>query len=348
MIPNDRLEIHFLNVDHGDCSIIRHPGDEHRSKGRISFVDINDWKDKQSEDYAEGIAGLEESMSDLKAKQSGQHRFSSKGQISEDEYAEKYLDNPVEYFQSEVSEMNQNIWRFICTHPDMDHISGLDRLCTKESISVFWDINHNKDLSDRGYWPPKYDKVDWDQYSDIRSGNTSHQYLQPNRNSQKQYWENDNIEILHPSTPFINELNDEYADVDEPKYNDGSYVLKSNTRAGAILLPGDVEKEAWDELLDYWGDEMFEDVRILKASHHGRKSGFHEEAVSTMDPEYVIVSVGTKPTTDAHQDYYRTCSDDTKIWSTRQYGTISFTIGNRGAVIPSRAEPDGIFDLPGA
>ena len=50
MKPNNRLEVHFLNVDHGDCTIIRHPGDEHRQKGRVSFVDINDWKGRKNEE----------------------------------------------------------------------------------------------------------------------------------------------------------------------------------------------------------------------------------------------------------------------------------------------------------
>lgn len=347
MKPNDRLEVHFLNVDHGDCTIIRHPGDEHRQKGRISFVDINDWKDKQPDDEEESIAGLSNSIEQLSMNAS---QFSSgyyKAQISEDEYAEKYLDDPLEYFRTDVAAHNQDIWRFICTHPDMDHLSGLDRLCDNETISIFWDTNHEKDLSDRNNWPSKYDRDDWDQYADIRSGDTAHKYIQPTRGSQKEYWDDDNIQILHPSPNFVEKLNEENENKDEPKYNDISYVLKLDTRAGAILLPGDAEEAAWEEILDRWGTEILEDVSVLKAAHHGRKNGFHEEAVEAMDPDYVIASVGVKPPTDSYRDYYRICDDDTKIWSTRQYGTIQFTISNRGALIHSRAEPDGIFDLPG-
>jgi competence protein ComEC len=348
MKPNDRLEIHFLNVDHGDCTIIRHPGDEHRKKGRITFVDINDWKDKQPNDYKESIAGLSNHIENLSLSTSESRTAFNKDQISDDEYAEKYLDDPVEYFRSDVVEQDQDIWRFICTHPDMDHLSGLNRLCTEESISVFWDTDHEKDLSDKDYWPPKYDQVDWDRYATIKNGDTDHQYIQPTRDSQKQYWSDDNIQILHPSPDIVQDLNEENEGEDRPKYNDISYVLKLNTRAGAILLPGDAEEAAWEEILDYWEPEVLEDVRILKAPHHGREDGFHEEAVKAMDPKYVVASVGLKPSTDAYSDYYRTCGDDTKIWSTRQYGTIKFTIAKRGAMIPSCAVPDGIFDLPGA
>ncbi len=347
MKPNDRLEVHFLNVDHGDCTIIRHPGDEHRSKGRVSFIDINDWKDKQPDDEEESIAALSKHLSSLNLTAANSQGGLYRKQISEEDYAEEYLDDPVTYFRSDVAEQGQDIWRFISTHPDMDHLSGLARLCENEDISVFWDTDHEKDLGDADEWPPQYEKEDWDVYDEIRSGETEHNHLQPTRGSKQEYWDDDNIQILHPSPDFVEELNQENDGEDEPKYNDISFVLKLRTRAGSILLPGDAETNAWDEILDEWGEEVLEDVRILKASHHGREDGFHEEAVSVMDPEYVVVSVGPKPTTDAYQDYYQTCSDDTEIWSTRQYGTISFTIANRGALISACSEPGGIFNLPG-
>lgn len=351
MKPNSRLEIHCLNVDHGDCTIIRHPGDEHKSKGRISFVDINDWKHRQSEDDESSIAGLSEQLSKLSLNRSQTTSRSGgasfKQQMSDEEYAERYLDDPVEYFRSEVAEKGQDIWRFICTHPDMDHLSGINRLWDEESISVFWDTDHTKDLSDADHWPAKYDEVDWEQYAAIRNAETDCQYLQPTRGSQEQYWEDDNIQILHPTPSFVEEINEQNEDADSNKYNNVSYVIKLDTRSGAILLPGDAEQEAWDEIIDFWGKEVFEDVRVLKASHHGREDGFHKESVEAMNPDYVVLSVGAKPSTDAHQKYCRVCSDDTKVWSTRQYGTISFTLSNRGALVPSRAVPDGIFDLPG-
>lgn len=337
MIPNDRLEVHFLNVDHGDCTIIRHPGDEHRKKGRISLVDINDFQNRKP-DEENAIAGLSSFLS-------ADSTFRS--QIDEEEYAKKYLDDPIDYFQSQVAERNQDIWRFICTHPDMDHISGLNRLGKEENVSIFWDTTHSKDLSDADYWPPEYDKQDWERYEAIRNGDTSHQHLSPRPGSNEKYWKQDQIEILHPTKEFSRELDENEQEKESPEYNDISYILKLNARRGAILLPGDAEQAAWDEILDRYGPKKLSDVKVLKASHHGRKDGFHKEAVEAMNPEYVIVSVGTKDSADAHQKYARTCSDETKIWSTRQFGTISFTVSKRGAWISSRAEPDGIFNLPG-
>ncbi len=72
---------------------------------------------------------------------------------------------------------------------------------------------------------------------------------------------------------------------------------------------------------------------MLKASHHGRDTGYHQAAVKLMSPEYTIVSVGTKPDTDA-SNKYRQYIDN--VWSTRWRGNISVMINDqgRGQVIP--------------
>jgi beta-lactamase superfamily II metal-dependent hydrolase len=104
----------------------------------------------------------------------------------------------------------------------------------------------------------------------------------------------------------------------------------------------------WDQILEEWGTEVLEDVHVLKAAHHGRKDGFHREAVEAMDPAYVIVSVGKKDDQDAYDNYRSACSDDTEILSTRQYGRIKAICTRPNSIIVDKAEPDGIFDLPDA
>jgi beta-lactamase superfamily II metal-dependent hydrolase len=68
---------------------------------------------------------------------------------------------------------------------------------------------------------------------------------------------------------------------------------------------------------------------ILKAAHHGRKSGFHQEAVETMDPSIVICSVGQKPDTDASSGYAKIADS---VLSTRFHGTIKLTMWGDGEV----------------
>lgn len=341
MSAQEWLKLHFLNVDHGDCTIIRHHND-HRNigTGRISFVDINDWKDRKPDDTDEVVAGLSYYKNNAALLGDRASKF-----ISPEEYAEKYLDDPIDYYQSEFGDVKTKIWRFISTHPDMDHLSGLVRLDDETGFEVLWDTNHKRKRDFEEDWPDEYDKEDWTRYKSIRNDDTNHSTVTPTQGSQANYWEQDNIQILHPSSDFVDVLNDVNEGRSTQKYNNISFVLKINHGNQAILLPGDIEEVAWDAIIDRYGTEILNDVTILKASHHGRKSGFHQEAVEAMDPDHVILSVGKKPDTDAHQLYRDVCSPDTKIWSTRQYGTVKMTVTRRrNHVDPSY--PDGIFDLP--
>ena len=74
--------------------------------------------------------------------------------------------------------------------------------------------------------------------------------------------------------------------------------------------------------------DKIKNITILDASHHGRDSGFHAEAVSHMNLEFVLVSVGKKPKTDA-SNKYRRYSDN--VWSTRWKGNIRFEINPDGS-----------------
>ena len=333
------LDLHFLNVDHGDCTIIRHPNDHRNNgEGRISFVDINDFKHQKPDKEGELVAGLSQYLK--YSLSGGKTDF-----IDPKEYARKYLDDPIKYYESQYSGRRSKIWRFISTHPDMDHFSGLKRLDDQVGFSVMWDTEHNKEQDLVADWPDRFAKEDWIRYEQIREGDTSHSYINPYRRHQKNYWEQDNVQILHPSPSYIDDLNEDNEDVENPEFNNGSYVLKISHGNQAILLPGDAEEDAWDTIIDHWGIGVLEDVTILKAAHHGVESGFHKEAVAAMDPDHVILSTGKKKSTDAHDDYQETCNDDMKIWSTRQYGTMKFRVTRRRASAKPSV-PGGIFNLP--
>lgn len=327
------FEAHFLNVDHGDCTILHHPGDEEHPEGRVTFVDIHDWKDRKNPDVA-GLNFFE--------------RLLGPGvPDSEEEYAKRYLNDPVEYFKNDIRDRGEGVWRFISTHPDMDHLSGLKRLDDEVEISEFWDTFHNKTLSSNpNEWPERFDMGDWKRYEKIRHEETGHHHTQPLRGTKTSTWNEDDIDILHPSPAYVQQLNEKCANYSNPKYNELSYVLKVNTEAGAILLPGDIDSdEPWEDILNYCGDQLG-DVRVLKAAHHGRKNGFHADAVRAMDPDYVILSVGKKNNHDAHGRYRRVCNDDTEIYSTRQHGRIMVSVSESGSLNIDLEHPGGIFPPP--
>jgi beta-lactamase superfamily II metal-dependent hydrolase len=93
-----------------------------------------------------------------------------------------------------------------------------------------------------------------------------------------------------------------------------------------VLLGGDAEAAAWDDMVQTYGASL--KSCFLKASHHGRDSGYHLEALKLIDPVMAFVSVGKKPDTDASYKYRQQTSR--KVPSTRYYGNIKIQIDDVG------------------
>src|SRR5207248_2574834 len=102
-------KIHFLNVGHGDCTIIEH------NDGKITMIDINNGDEIDADSAAE---------------------------IGDDDH-DIGLTNPVEYFKTKFP--GKAIFRYIQSHPDFDHMRGLAAI-ESEGIKVwnFWDTDHSR------------------------------------------------------------------------------------------------------------------------------------------------------------------------------------------------------------
>ena len=59
------LRVHFLNVAHGDCTIISHPS------GRLTMIDINNSQDYDSESFTELVKEERQKADALRARQAG-------------------------------------------------------------------------------------------------------------------------------------------------------------------------------------------------------------------------------------------------------------------------------------
>jgi beta-lactamase superfamily II metal-dependent hydrolase len=324
------LTTHFLNVGHGDCTLIEHPS------GRITMIDINNSKSLPEPDIDALAEDLGLTASAFRAGGSPPAGFKSW-----EEYYRSFLVDPVDYFR-ETFGGDATVFRYIQTHPDMDHMSGLFRFFRQEEIDVqnMWDIEHTKDLDSDSFTSSPYDELDWLVYKLMRSGmvkqGAEHKVIHPLRGDERQYWADDDIRILGPTQDLI-----DYANETE-NWNNLSYVLRLEHAGRSIILPGDAEKPAWDKIESF--DET-EDLPcdILKASHHGRESGYSESATDAMSPDYVICSVGKKPSTDASDEY---ASHGAKVLSTRYHGTITVTIEDDGAVQIADRNGTSIGSLP--
>lgn len=295
------FKVHFLNVGHGDCAIIEFPN-------RKMMIDINNGQAIDETTKNELIESLSISQVDLMFK-SFDRILSEKGYP---------LTNPIQYIKNLGI---TSFFRFVLSHPHMDHMTGLDALVNEEKIGVdnFW--HSGVDIEKPNFTESIYNEEDWNAYVKLKDSEESPKNLVKSSGNTGEFWTDDGIEILSP-TDDLKELA-----VEKNRLNLCSYVFLITYKGYKFVLAGDAEKENWDYIVENYADKLA-NINILKAAHHGRESGFHEEAVKLMNPEYTIVSVGKKPDTDAHDKYRKYTRE--KVLSTRFRGNIIVSVTESG------------------
>ena len=117
------------------------------------------------------------------------------------------LQDPIDFLDKKYS--GKDIFRFILTHPDMDHMSGIDELFSKRKVYNFWDTEHDKELDTETDDFGSYNSDDWNRYQEIRISKESPKALKLYRNATSECcWTQDNIQILSPS-PNLTKLSKE-------------------------------------------------------------------------------------------------------------------------------------------
>lgn len=306
---------HFLNVGHGDCTVIEFPS------GNTTMIDINNGDfddDTKNEIYEE----LKTSRIEYLLQKMQSPTITEKDFLFEKGY-EISLTNPLEWLsQRDIA----NVFRFICTHPDMDHISGIDALVKKVTIANFWDTNHNFTHKKEDFDDARYSYDDWLAYETLRISTSNPKRLMPERNHSRDFWKQDGIYILSPDQDLIDISHE------KDEKNHLSYVLMVIHGSTKIYLCGDATNDhSLPNIFEFYGEDFFKkkegEIIILKAPHHGRKSGFYKPFVEAIKPDAVIVSVGKKPDTDSSNEY-RNHSDN--VLSTRWKGNISLSCNSDG------------------
>ncbi len=131
-------------------------------------------------------------------------------------------------------------------------------------------------------------------------------------------WEGVNFQMLHP-------LGGEFA-----PGNNRSCVLRVSTRGGAVLLTGDIEKEAEAALVRRYGAALASDV--LLAPHHGSLSSSSEPFLEAVAPRVVLVAAGYRnrwgfPRPEVVARYQRRGA---ALVTTADQGTLSLHLGQEG------------------
>lgn len=252
-------KIHLLNVGSGDCSIIQHNSD------RVTMIDI--CGGNRSKDMIEKSA-----MVEAAGKPKGNFKMCARPT------------NPIVYsLENDI----RSIWRFVLTHPDMDHMDGFSLLREHIPITCFWDTGARKEKP--SFDGAHYSEDDWDDYVRVRDGLTNTQSLLvrasdvfPFANKKGENGENsDGISILAPSKELVRLANE------SEDHNDASYVLLYQTAGHKILFAGDAHDETWGHVLEEYPD-VVANCSVLLAPHHGRKSGRSYEFLDVVNPRFTL------------------------------------------------------------
>src|SRR2546425_3283845 len=200
---------------------------------------------------------------------------------------------------SEVSSLSatKGITRFISTHPDDDHIRGLEALDAKIGILNFYCVQNSA---------AKPDVTDsFDKYCELRDHPKKAFYISKGCNRR---WMNQSdserqtsgIEILWPdlSNERFKEALAAAEDGESP--NNISAVIKYSVTEGAtVLWMGDLETQFMESIE---ADLDLPAVDVLFAPHHGRDSGkVPESMLAKMSPKIIVV--GEAPSEDLN--YYQ-------------------------------------------
>ncbi len=255
--------IHFLNVKEGDCSVIQH------NSGHVTVIDVCN--------ATPGAPLAEALMAQLATAERG-----AAGNFRQ----KMYPVNPVSYLRDLGVE---SIFRYVQTHPDMDHMDGIEALFNAFRPLNLWDTDNTKEMSKTSWQGSPYRETDWDFYRHLRDSRPDQD---PRRlallsGARGQFYNvgadgsagGDGLYILAPTRELVDAANQA-----DREYHRSSYVLLYRTGANRIVFGGDSHDETWDQILD---DHLagVTNVDLLIAPHHGRDSGRSYEFLEVLRPK---------------------------------------------------------------
>lgn len=151
----------------------------------------------------------------------------------------------------------------IATHPDTDHIGGMDYIIDKIKIGNFFMSNCKSDAESY------YNLID-----SCRENNVKIDFL--SKGDKLKIDDSTSIDVLQPST-----ITD--------KNNLNSIVFLLDYKGYTFLFTGDAEEENESEILSSYN---LSNIDFLKAGHHGSSSSSSPEFIERLKPSAVAISCG--------------------------------------------------------
>ena len=264
--------IHFLNVLEGDCNIIQH------NSNRITVMDVSNAYNREDTPQEKAVKA---------SQQREEIRTRTRVPSNKVDYKQKLSpDNPINYLRENVK--TSDIFRFVISHPDMDHMDGIKDLFSEFPIYNTWDTDNNKTITQNTPFAG-YNPDDWSFYTQVRAG----QYPNTRRltyyddTGPCEFWCQDGIQILCPSKELVQRAN---ASGD---YNDASYVLlyrvpKEGGGHWKFVFAGDSDDHSWDYIIERYSPDV-SNIDVLFAPHHGRDSNRDYAFLKTLNPRVTLL-----------------------------------------------------------
>ncbi len=209
-------------------------------------------------------------------------------------------ENPIDYLKNIT---NSKLYRYIQTHPDMDHLDGFLDIINEFGINNFWDTKNNRVKPEN--FSNEYRENDWDSYR-----NDSKDHLH--------YFERMTDSIVSKTGPYMYQLyplsptSDLVKRANETSgddYNILSYVILLCYKNCKILFGGDIPDSVWTEIEECRDsnpklEKLLSNVTIFKASHHGRKSGYCGNSfLKKINPRFIIADDNVESSESAYDEY---------------------------------------------
>jgi len=132
-------------------------------------------------------------------------------------------------------------------------------------------------------------------------------------------WDGVDFEWLHPASAML------------PKDNDRSCVLLVRAGDHALLLTGDIERDAEAELL---ARGLPVDITVVVVPHHGSRTSSGQDLVDAISPRWALVPAGYRNRWGfpASSVLERWSSSGAQVLNTATSGAIEFDLGPKKAL----------------
>lgn len=253
-------------------------------------------------------------------------------------------------FLKDFTKNNKNkIDYLIITHPDGDHVKGLDELeKNKLDYGLLFDSTLRK-KKEKGQEYPEYDA-----YIDFlkkAEGKGKVKYIKRDtacHSDLKFDW--GGVKFFMPDKDYRKE------ELDNGAINRKSVIVQIDFHGTTTLFTADTDQYTYKEDLKNWSAFKFSmlESKILQASHHGSRSFFkdkeedepYKEAIDAIKPEKVFISVGKDNEHDLpHKDALDIYKEKKReVYRTDKDGTVIVTLRYLNKKVELDIDPDNTID----